>query len=114
VLLHNAAQSVADGKAIVSNALRARGQPTEFPISPESLDHMTEDLRKIAFHLSYRHLGRPMPYGLIGQDLANSTLRSPWLYKHPTPRQSQSKTEAFPPFRKRVPKQPRPPPSSRG
>src|SRR5690606_18894907 len=52
-VLHYGAEpeSVAQGRAIVSDALRAKGEPTTFPISPTILSDMTSDLHKIIAHL---------------------------------------------------------------
>jgi hypothetical protein len=111
-ILHYGATSVAEGSAIVSNALKAKGEPSFFPISPDTLGAMTTDLRKIAMHLNYRHLGRPWPRSALGRMALDEVLRSPWLYKHRV--QSSSRTKAARSLlpRKRGPKPPRQPRSS--
>lgn len=108
-VLHYGAVSVAEGNAIVSNALKAKGEPTEFPISPAALDSMTVDLRKITFHLNYRHLGRPTPRSAYGQALLDSVFRAPWRYKHPAPPKARTKAAAHRKPRKRGPKPSRQP-----
>lgn len=113
-ILHYGATSVAEGRAVVSNALKAKGEPTEFPVSPTVLDNMTADLRKIATHLNYKHLGRPMPRGALGQGLIWRAFESPWQYKHPSPPKTPPKKDEARPAPKRDPKQPPPPPSSQG
>jgi hypothetical protein len=89
-LLHYGAEpeSVAKGNAIVSDALRAKGEPTTFPISPTLLTQMTSDLHKIIGHLDLRHLGRAERYTVLG----NPTLGA-WQYKHPVPQSRRSKKE---------------------
>ena len=37
-ILHYGAEAVAEGNAFVTDALRAKGEPTKFPISPTSLN----------------------------------------------------------------------------
>lgn len=81
-VLHNGAKSVAEGQGLVSNALRAKKVPMEFPISPEALDKMTSDLRLIAVHLNYRHLGRAKPRSEYAADVLDEALQSPWNYEH--------------------------------
>lgn len=100
-ILHYGATSVAEGRAIVSDALKAKGQPTEFPISPTALDDMTVDLHKIIVHLGYRHLKRPAPLGQFGRDVLSALLNAPWRYKHPVPTQSKTKQGEPPLHRKR-------------
>ena len=111
-ILHYGATSVAEGQAIVSNALKAKGDPNIFPISPEALDDMTTDLRKIAMHLNYRLLGRPWPRGALGQVALNGVLQSPWRYKHRAQPSKQTKAARSHPPHKRGPKPPRRPRSS--
>ena len=88
-ILHYGASGVAEGNAMVSDALRAKGEPNVFPISPELLSDMRADLSKIIIHLAYRHLGRPMPRGEIGRTLIDAVLKHPWQYKHPTTPKTQ-------------------------
>jgi len=90
-LLHFGATSVAEGRAIVSNALKAKEEPREFPISPEALDDMTSDLRKIAAHLNYRHLGRPWPKAPLNRLALDDVLSAAWRYKHPVTPKTRSK-----------------------
>src|SRR5215207_2080726 len=59
-VLHYGAESVAEGNAIVSDALKAKGEPERFPISPTSLGQMTADLTKIVAHLDQNHVRRPL------------------------------------------------------
>lgn len=80
-VLHYGAAGISEGNAIVSDALKAKGEPTVFPISPEILEQMTRDLNKISIHLQYRHLDvdsveRP-------DVVLERILRLPWLYKRP-------------------------------
>jgi hypothetical protein len=108
-VVHYGATSIAEGPAVVSNALKAKGEPTVFPISPALLDQMTADLRKITFHLNYRHLGRPRPKSAEVQNTLDGVLNSPWQYKHPAPQPTRSKTALARQLRKRGPKPPRRP-----
>jgi hypothetical protein len=111
-VLHYGATSVAEGNAIVSDVLKAKGQPTEFPISPTALDNMTTDLRKITFHLNYRHLGRPVPRGELGRDALGNVLLSPWQYKHPAPPKARTVPAKYRRSHKRGPKPSRQPGTS--
>jgi hypothetical protein len=88
--LHYGAMSVAEGRALVTNALKAKTPDaiTAFPISPESLADMTADLRKVIVHLHAHHMGRPHPRGAA----AFAILQAPWRYKHPVQKKSKSKT----------------------
>lgn len=79
-------ESIAQGRAIVSDALRAKGEPTTFPISPTVLSDMTADLHKIIAHLDQSHLGRTKGYTILGDPRAGA-----WTYKHPLPQHKQSK-----------------------
>ena len=54
----NGAEFIAEGKGRVSNAWKAKAEPTEFPISADALLNMEADLRKIIAHLEYRHFWR--------------------------------------------------------
>jgi hypothetical protein len=100
-ILHYGAKSIAEGNAIVSNALKAKREPTEFSISPKSLDDMTADLQKIATHLHYRHLGRAVPLGAFGQRALEGVLQSPWRYKHPSQPTVQTKAARSPQHHRR-------------
>lgn len=84
-IIHFGASAIAEGKGVVSNALKAKTEPVVFPISPEALEEMTADLKKIAYHLNYNHLKRDQPKGAFGIDHLSTVLRSPWLYKYPSP-----------------------------
>lgn len=108
-ILHYGATSVAEGNAVVSDALKAKGQPESFPISPISLGQMTRDLIKIVAHLNELHLMSRSEHTLAG-----SPLYAAWQYKHSLPTPSRtSKPESRRPL-KRGPKPPGPRPSSRG
>lgn len=111
-ILHYGATSIAEGKGIVSNAWKAKTEPTIFAISAESLQHMESDLRKIIAHLGYRHLGRPRPRGALGQFALEQALQRPWHYKHRAQPKLQTKTVKSQPTRKRGPKLLRQPKSS--
>jgi hypothetical protein len=93
-VLHYGANSIAEGTGIVSNAQKAKGEPRVFPISPAALYEMTEDLKKIAIHLRYRHLGQPAPLGDFGKKTLDKVLLRPWQYKYPGPPKGQTNTEA--------------------
>jgi hypothetical protein len=80
-ILHFGATSIANGNAIVSNALKAHGEPTIFPVSPPVLNLMTKDCRKIIAHLNYNHLGKS-PLSEDKKQVLAETLQSPWLYKY--------------------------------
>jgi hypothetical protein len=71
-------ESVARGNAIVSDALKAKGEPTSFPISPILLEQMTADLHKIITHLNVRHLGKRNPHTLL-----TDPIEAGWRYKQP-------------------------------
>ena len=90
-ILHYGAEpeSVARGNAIVSNALKAKGEPDTFPISPAILMRMLADLYKIIAHLNSRHLGKRMDYTIAGDPT-----RLAWQYKHPSRPKSHSKKRA--------------------
>jgi hypothetical protein len=108
-IVHFGATSITEGRAIVSNALKAKGKPTVFPISPTALDNMTADLLKIIFHLNYRHLGRSIPLSAFVLDALDKVLHSPWRYKHPVPPRIPSNKAEHQSSRKRGPKLPRQP-----
>ncbi len=100
LILHYGATSVAEGRAIVSNAYKAKGEPKSFPISPTDLDNMTGDLKKIAAHLNERHLGKRSEYTLLGNPIHDA-----WRYIRPSPKKVRS-TKA----ERRRAKKPRPKP----
>ena len=60
-LLHHVTQGVEEGRAFVTDALRALTieRMRVYPISPGILDAMAYDCRKIFLHLIVRHSGRP-------------------------------------------------------
>ncbi|MBW0006043.1 MAG: hypothetical protein JO216_21445 [Hyphomicrobiales bacterium] len=89
-LLHYGVTSVVQGKAIVSNALKAKGEPKLFPISPELLDQMYWDLRKILVHLYFRHL----KYAPSDKGLVSRIMGAEWQYKHSLMPKSRSKERA--------------------
>lgn len=90
-ILHYGATDIAEGRATVSNAWKARVEPTVLPISATALNEMDDDLRKIIAHLGYLHLGRAWPRGALGQHLLERVLQSPWRYKRPSQTKSQTK-----------------------
>ncbi len=105
-ILHYGAEmeSIATGRAIVSNAYKAKNEPLEFPIGPTDLDNMTADLRKIAAHLNERHLGKDSEYTM----LSNPT-DEPWRYKRPVPKPEQpTKSERRQARKLRVTRPPQP------
>jgi hypothetical protein len=79
-ILHYGAEpeSVAKGTAVISDALKAKGEPIIFPINPKLLDQMTNDLHKIIAHLKISHLGDSKSYTLAGDPRYGA-----WQYKHP-------------------------------
>jgi hypothetical protein len=97
-------ESVANGKAIVSDALRAKGEPKTFPISPTALNEMISDLQKIIAHLNLRHLGRTKGYSILGDPTVGA-----WQYKYPSQPNRPSKKEEGRRSKKRDPKSPRQP-----
>jgi hypothetical protein len=80
------ATSIVEGRGIVSNALKTKEEPRVFQISTTLLDKMTADLRKVIFHLRYRHYDASLDHGE-----ADEILQTPWRYKHPLPPKSRSK-----------------------
>lgn len=80
-VVHFGATGIAEGSGSTSNALKAKGEPLVFPISPTVLEEGYSDLRKITFHLGYKHLGRPPPKSLMGQSALEIVLQSSWKYK---------------------------------
>jgi len=90
-ILHYGASGIAEGRATVSNAWKAKAEPTVFPISALALSDMTEDCRKITLRLAYGHLGRPRPKGQATLLMLVNILQSPWRYKHPAQQPSKTK-----------------------
>jgi hypothetical protein len=85
LIFHYGAQSIAEGNGVVTNERLAHvpANVQTFPISPEILDEMTADLRKIATLLLSRHAGRPPIRGALNQVHVDSILHAPWQYKPP-------------------------------
>jgi len=108
-ILHYGATGIAEGRAMVSNAWKAKAEPTVFPISALALSDMTEDCRKIILHLGYGHLGRPLPKSDAGKILLVNVLKGPWRYKHPTRPPSKTKKWKSAHAHKGDPKPPRQP-----
>jgi hypothetical protein len=100
-ILHYGAKFIAEGKGLVSNAWKAKAEPTEFPISADALLHMEKDLRKIIAHMGYRHLGRAPPKSAFGQKILDEALHSPWRYKRPSRLKPGTKKQELQPDRKR-------------
>jgi hypothetical protein len=81
-ILHYGARAIAEGRGFVTNALtRSSERAVRFQISPEILENMTTDLRKIITYLHLRHMGRPPPHEST-QKMLLSALPATWLYKH--------------------------------
>jgi hypothetical protein len=70
------------GEAIVSTALKAHTQQRvrETTVSPEILDDLTYDLRKIVAHLSIHRARHKMPDRILAPDFL-AVLRAPWRYR---------------------------------
>jgi hypothetical protein len=90
-LLHYGAMGVAEGDAYVSNAMMALidARIMSFPVSPQILNNMTSDLRKILIHLARRHMGRPAPRGEHPE--MDEVLRAAWRYIPPPQSQTRSR-----------------------
>jgi hypothetical protein len=84
-LLHHVTQGVEDGRALVTDALRALtvDRIRVYPISPAILEAMTRDCRKIFLHLVTRHSGRPALRGKHPE--LDEVLRDAWRYIPPRP-----------------------------
>jgi hypothetical protein len=104
IILHYGASSVAEGNAIVSNALKAKGTPSTFPISPDILDDMASDLKKILAHLNELHLKERSEHTLLTDPETHA-----WQYKRPSKPKKQSKRGGYLRAQKRGPKPPHPP-----
>ncbi|GEM_PF-1971995 len=116
-ILHYGAVDVAEGRASVTNALKAHTaeKTTTFDVSPATLAKMTADLRKISMHLRVNFSGIPRPYAAANQLLLATTLHAPWQYKHQPQQKGPAKVEAKPPHgRKRYLRRPRQQPPSPG
>lgn len=111
MVVHYGARSVAEGHGIATNELRAKGEPTVFPISAILLQQMTADLRTILVRLRYKHLSVPKPRASENRQFLDELLSAPWQYKHPPQTKGSAKKAANQPPRKRGPKQPHQPPS---
>jgi hypothetical protein len=88
IILHHGAEGVEEGRAFVTDALRAltEDRMKVVPISPEILDAMGFDCRKIFLHLVTRHLGRPPLRGYHAE--LDEVLHAAWRYIPVPPRQS--------------------------
>jgi hypothetical protein len=84
-ILHYGAESVAEGRGVVTTALMAltEAKIETFPISPVILADMTQDLRKISIHLVARHVGRPALRGKHPE--MDAILQAGWRYTRPAP-----------------------------
>jgi hypothetical protein len=83
-IVHYGIQSVWEGNAVVTNALKAatKSKVTHFSASAEILDNMTADLRKITMHLNYEWLEKPRPaQDSLRMGLDNRVLQAPWKYR---------------------------------
>lgn len=105
IILHYGASDIAEGRGIATDAIMAvtQGKAKSFPVSPDILDDMTHDARKIFLHLVIRHAGRRTPRGRH-PDLIE-VLEAPWRYKSLPPNQSRPGPPGQPPA-------PPPPPES--
>jgi hypothetical protein len=85
-ILHYGAQSVAEGRGMVTNAVKALTEDhiTHFPISPIILGDMSFDLKKVMLHLLVDHMGRP---SLRARHASLEAIAlAPWRYKpQPSP-----------------------------
>lgn len=93
-IVHYGASAIAEGQGFVTNAFKAKGEPVTFPISPIALEEMTHDLRKISFHLRYRHYSGAHVRNGPGQEILQEVLRVPWRYKHPPQPKGSAKKAA--------------------
>ena len=92
-IFHHGATAIASGQGLVTNASMAltESRINDFPISPELLDDMTADLKKILLHFHIGHMGRPPLCGK--HDNVDEILRAPWRHKlQPKPRASPHKS----------------------
>ncbi len=83
-IVHFGAQSISNGRAFVTNALKShlKERTTNFQISPRILTQMTNDLVKITLHLEYEHLDRQQTgRNALASALLAHTLQAPWQYK---------------------------------
>jgi len=110
-ILHHGAIDVAQGFGVVTNAEMALtfDRVTEFSISPEILDDMTADLRKIMLRLYTRHMGRPAQ--AEQQPELDAISRAPWRYTlQPSPPELSRKAGRLGRTTKPIrPAQPKPP-----
>jgi hypothetical protein len=92
-ILHHGATDVAQGGGLVTNeALALTAERIQsFPISPEILDDMTADLRKINAHFLTRHMGRPALRGTHPE--LDVVLTASWRYKSPEQAQSHQRRD---------------------
>jgi hypothetical protein len=80
-ILHHGAVWIAEGEGAVTNATMAltAERITSFDFSPEILNDMTSDLRKIRVRLHLNHMGRPTLRGKYPE--MQDTPHGPWRYK---------------------------------
>jgi hypothetical protein len=85
LILHYGTDNIAEGRGLVSNAKRALTieRVTPYPISPQILKDMTEDLSKIYLHLAVRHMGRQPLRGK--HPYLEKVLAASWRYTAPEP-----------------------------
>lgn len=97
-ILHFGANDIAEGKGVVTNELKRGERATWFPISPDSLDKMFDDLRRIVTLLLMYHAGRPIPKSARAIVAA---LTPAWQYKHDERPMTPTTKEASQPTPKR-------------
>lgn len=89
-LLHWGAQDVAEGEAYVLTALEGVAEDAKgarrFPMSPDILRHMTDDLYKIIIQLRVGHMGLPEPKGAFGRVWVDKVRADAWRYTPAQPR----------------------------
>jgi hypothetical protein len=87
-ILHYGAVDVAEGRGLVTDAMVAltMERVKSFPISPDILSDMTDDLNKIFIHLLMRHAGRPVLRA--NHPGLDEILRAAWRYIPPQPKKN--------------------------
>jgi hypothetical protein len=93
-VLHYGASNVAEGSGFVPDAIMAltADRAKVFPISPEILDDMAQDLGKIFLHLVTRHMGRPALRGKHPK--LERVLNAAWRYTPPRQGRNRSHRDA--------------------
>lgn len=110
-IVHFGAQSIADGVGIVTNSLkRSEETATSFPVSPELLGDMTNDLMRIIVFLHQDHMGRD-PGGKILRRALTPGMPTAWKYKHPEQPAAQTRRADTQSPQARKTKRPTPPAS---